>query len=225
VAAHAIGDSAVDLALDAFAEAQQVLPRPDARHRVEHSGVVRPDQLDRYAELGVVPVPQAHFLYAVGDTMAEALGPARTPWMYRHRSFLDRGIRVPGSSDRPVAPGAPLLGMQSMVERLSRAGVVLGPDERVTAEQALRAYTLDAARASHDEDRRGSLTPGKYADFVILSDDPVGVDSDRIGAIDVLATFVAGECVHGADALEDLTAVNGPLPTAASPRPHARSKK
>lgn len=223
VAAHAIGDSAVDLALDAFAEAQRVLPRPDVRHRIEHSGVVRPDQLDRYAELGVVPVPQAHFLYAVGDTMAEALGPARLPWLYRHRSFLDRGLRVPGSSDRPVAPGAPLLGMQSMVERLSRAGVVLGPDERVTAEQALRAYTLDAAWASHDEDRRGSLTPGKYADFVILSDDPVGIDSSRIGAIDVLATFVAGACVHGADTIADLTAVNGPLPTTASSRPHARS--
>ncbi|MCX4537939.1 amidohydrolase (plasmid) [Streptomyces sp. NBC_00841] len=224
VAAHAIGDSAVDLALDAFAEARRVSPRRDVRHRIEHSGVVRPDQLDRYAELGVVPVPQAHFLYAVGDTMAQALGPGRTPWMYRHRSFLDRGIRVPGSSDRPVAPGAPLLGMQSMVERLSRAGVVLGPDERVTAEQALRAYTLDAAWASHDEDRRGSITPGKHADFVVLSDDPVDVDADRIGAIDVLATFVAGACVHGADALEDSTTTKGPLPMAGLSRPHARSQ-
>jgi predicted amidohydrolase YtcJ len=193
------------------------------RHRIEHSGVVRPDQLDRYAELGVVPVPQARFLYEVGASMAEGLGPERTLWLYRHRSFLDRGIRVPGSSDRPVAPGAPLLGMQSMVERLSRAGTVLAPDERVSAEQALRAYTIDAAWASHDEDRRGSITPGKYADFLLLSDDPVSVDSARIGAIDVLATFVAGECVHGADALGDITTANGPLPIAGSPRPHARS--
>ncbi|WP_406726933.1 amidohydrolase [Streptomyces sp. GD-15H] len=223
VAAHAIGDSAVDLALDAFAEAQRVLPRPDVRHRIEHSAVVRPDQLDRYVELGVVPVPQARFLYDVGDSMAEGLGPERTLWMYRHRSFLDRGIRVPGSSDRPVAPGAPLLGMQSMVERLSRAGTVLAPDERVSAEQALRAYTIDAAWASHDESRRGSITPGKYADFAVLSDDPVTVDSDRMGAIDVLATFVAGECVHGADTLGNLAAANGPLPTTGTPRPDARS--
>ncbi|GGP73848.1 hypothetical protein FHS33_004825 [Streptomyces calvus] len=223
VAAHAIGDSAVDLALDAFAEAQRVLPRPDVRHRVEHSGVVRPDQLDRYAELGAVPVPQPRFLYEVGDSMSAGLGPERTVWMYRHRSFLERGIRVPGSSDRPVAPGAPLLGMQSMVERLSRAGTVLAPDERVTAEQALRAYTIDAAWASHDEDRRGSITPGKYADFVILSDDPVLADSTRIGAIDVLATFVAGECVHGADALGDPASLDGPLPMAGTARQHARS--
>ncbi|GAA2468339.1 amidohydrolase [Streptomyces macrosporus] len=214
VAAHAIGDAAVDLALDAFDEARRTTPRPGVRHRIEHSGVVRPDQLKRYAELEVTPVPQAHFLYAVGDTMAEALGPERTPWMYRHKSFLDHGLRVPGSSDRPVAPGAPLLGMQSMVERLSRDGVVLGPDERVTAEQALRAYTIDAAWAGHDEDRRGSLTPGKLADLVLLSDDPVETDSSRIGAIDVLATFVAGECVHGADVLGDAVSVTGPLPQA-----------
>ncbi|GAA2482887.1 amidohydrolase [Streptomyces thermolineatus] len=222
VAAHAIGDSAVDLALDAFAEAQRLALRADVRHRVEHSGVVRPDQLDRYAELGAVPVPQPRFLHAVGDGMARSLGPERTRWMYRHRSFLDRGVRVPGSSDRPVAPGAPLLGMQSMVERLSRDGVVLAPDERVSAEQALRAYTIDAAWASHDEHRRGSITPGKYADFVLLSDDPVTVGSGRIGALDVLATFVEGECVHGSGTLGDVTAVTGPLPTAGSPRPHAR---
>ncbi|WP_031509032.1 amidohydrolase [Streptomyces megasporus] len=214
IAAHAIGDAAVDLALDAFDEARRTAPRPGVRHRIEHSGVVRPDQLKRYAELEVTPVPQAHFLYAVGDTMAEALGPERTPWMYRHKSFLDHGLRVPGSSDRPVAPGAPLLGMQSMVERLSRDGAVLGPDERVTAEQALRAYTIDAAWAGHDEDRRGSLTPGKLADLVLLSDDPVEIDSGRIGAIDVLATFVAGECVHGADSLGTVASVTGPLPQA-----------
>lgn len=213
VAAHAIGDRAVDLALDAFADAQRAAPRPDVRHRIEHSGVVRPDQLDRYAELGVVPVPQAHFLYSVGDAMAQALGPARTPWMYRHKSFLDRGCRVPGSSDRPVAPGAPLLGMQSMVQRLSHAGLVLAPNERVTAEQALRAYTLDAAWASHDEGRRGSITPRKYADFVVLSDDPVDVNVAQIGAIEVIATFIDGVCVHGADALEASMTATGPLPT------------
>jgi predicted amidohydrolase YtcJ len=214
VAAHAIGDEAVDLALDAFEEAQRAVPRPDVRHRVEHSAVVRPEQLSRYAELGVTPVPQAHFLHAIGDTMAEALGPARTEWLYRHGSFLRAGLRVPGSSDRPVAPGAPLLGMQSMVERLSRDGRLLGADDRVTAEQALRAYTLDAAWAAHEEDRRGSLTPGKLADFVLLSRDPVETGGSRIGSIDVLATFVAGECVHGRDALETETNASGPLPVA-----------
>ncbi|MCM2580035.1 amidohydrolase [Streptomyces meridianus] len=221
IAAHAIGDAAVDLALDTLEEAQRSTPRPDARHRIEHAAVVRDDQLARFAELGVTPVPQAYFLHAIGDTMAQALGPERTPWLYRHGSFLRHGLRVPGSSDRPVAAGAPLLGMQSMVERLSRDGRLLGADERVSAEQALRAYTLDAAWASHDEHRRGSLTPGKHADFVLLSDDPVGTSGGRISAIEVLATFVAGACVHGTDELEHHGSVDGPLPTAAPP--HARS--
>ncbi|MGR6964490.1 amidohydrolase [Geodermatophilus sp. URMC 61] len=196
VAAHAIGDDAVDLALDTFAEAARLHPRDDVRHRIEHAGVVRPDQLARFAELGVVPVPQARFLHAVGDTMAAAVGPRRADWLYRHRSFLDAGLRVPGSSDRPVAPGAPLLGMQSMVERRSSGGAVIGPDERVSAAQALRAYTLDEAWASHDERTRGSVTRGKHADLVLLDDDPLRVDPDRIGAIGVVATLVAGTPVH-----------------------------
>lgn len=201
VAAHAIGDDAIDLALDAFEEAQRRHPRPDVRHRVEHAGIVRPDQLPRMAALGVIPVPQPRFLHTVGDAMAASLGPDRVPWLYRHRSFLDHGIRVPGSSDRPVAPGAPLLGMESMVERTSSGGAVLAPDERVTPEQALRAYTLDAAWASHDEHHRGSLTPGKLADLVVLDRDPVETADQGIGSIRVLATLVGGRPVHGADAL------------------------
>jgi predicted amidohydrolase YtcJ len=196
VAAHAIGDDAVDLALDTFAEAGRRSPRRDVRHRVEHAGVVRPDQLARFVDLGVVPVPQPRFLHAVGDTMAAAVGPGRADWLYRHRSFLEVGVRVPGSSDRPVAPGAPLLGMQSMVERLSSGGAVIGPDERVSAAQALRAYTLDEAWASHDEATRGSIARGKVADLVLLGDDPLQVDAGRIGAIGVLATLVAGVPVH-----------------------------
>jgi len=196
VAAHAIGDEAVDLALDTFAEAGRRSPRGDVRHRIEHAGVVRPDQLARFADLGVVPVPQPRFLYAVGDTMAAAVGPERVDWLYRHRSFLDTGLRVPGSSDRPVAPGAPLLGMQSMVERLSSGGAVIGADERVSAAQALRAYTIDEAWASHDEHSRGSVSPGKVADLALLTDDPRRVDADRIGAIGVLATLLGGAPVH-----------------------------
>lgn len=219
VAAHAIGDAAVDLALDAFTEARRVHPRDDVRHRIEHAGVVRPDQLARFAELGVVPVPQPRFLHAIGDTMAAAVGPERADWLYRHHSFLDAGLRVPGSSDRPVAPGAPLLGMQSMVERLSSGGTVIGRDERVSAQVALRAYTLDEAWASHDERTRGSVTPGKLADLVLLADDPTRVDAARIGSVDVLATLLGGVPVHdtGLFARHD-------LPTAPDPRePGART--
>lgn len=116
-------------------------------------------------------------------------------------------MRVPGSSDRPVAPGSPLLGVQSAVERTSSGGVLLGPGEQVGAEQALRAYTTEAAWAAGEEDRRGRLAPGALADLVVLGDDPVTVDTSAIGEIPVLATFVGGECVHGAEQLD----ARGPL--------------
>ena len=204
VAAHAIGDSAVDVALDAFAAAQQKLPRTEARHRIEHAGMVRPDQISRFASLGITPVPQPHFLFEVGDTMADAVGAAREPWVYRHKSFLDVGVRVPGSSDRPVASGAPLLGMQSMVTRRTSGGATLSPQERVDASTALRAYTVDAAWTAGEEDRRGTLEPGRLADFVFLSAHPADVPVEEIGQIAVLATVLDGSCVFGHDYLNEL---------------------
>ncbi|MFC7402321.1 amidohydrolase [Citricoccus sp. GCM10030269] len=214
VAAHAIGDSAVDVALDAFETAQQEMPRADARHRIEHAGMVRPDQLDRFASLGITPVPQPRFLYEVGDTMADAVGAEREPWVYRHRSFLDRGVRVPGSSDRPVASGAPLLGMQSMVLRQSSGGATIGPEERVDAETALRAYTVDAAWAAGEEDCRGTLERGKLADLVFLSAHPVEVPPEEIGQITVLATLLEGICVFGQNHVDHLQTTHHTVPYA-----------
>lgn len=157
---------------------------------------MRPDQLSRFAELRVVPVPQHNFLYAFGDAMAAALGPERTPWSYRLRSLLDLGIVVPGSSDRPVAPGAPLPAMQSMVERLTETGAAYGADESVTALAALRAWTVGSAHATGHGDRKGALRPGHLADFTVLDADPTRVSPDRIGAIRILATSVGGTVAH-----------------------------
>lgn len=201
VAAHAIGDRAVDLALEVFDEAQRDAPRPWLRHRIEHAGITRPDQVRRMADLGVTPVPQHRFLYEIGDTMSDAVGPERTDLLYRHAGFLRAGLRVPGSSDRPVVTGAPLAGMQSMVERLTARGELVGPDERVDPMTALAAYTLDSAWVAGEEDRRGRLAPGYLADFVVLGDDVTTVPSSRIAATEVVATFVGGVCTHGEEAV------------------------
>ncbi|MDQ8702721.1 amidohydrolase [Streptomyces sp. LHD-70] len=196
VAAHAIGDRAVDLALDAFARAHKERPRPGVHHRIEHAGIVRPDQLARFAELGVVPVPQHNFLHTFGDAMAAALGPERTAWSYRMRSFLNLGLPVPGSSDRPVAPGAPLPAIQSMVTRLTETGVPYGPDESIPVLAALRAWTDGSARATGFGGRKGRLVPGQLADLTVLDGDPVRTDPGRIGDIGVLATVVGGDPAH-----------------------------
>ncbi|QES51328.1 amidohydrolase [Streptomyces venezuelae] len=192
LAVHAIGDRAVDLALDSLEHAQRTRPRPGARHRVEHAGLVRPDQLARFAALGVSAVVQPNFLWSFGDDYADVMGPDRAHWMYRGRGFLDHGVTLVGSSDRPVTDGSPLRAIQFMVERASSSGRPIGPDEGIGVDAALRAYTVDGAWACHWEDSAGSLTAGKRADLVVLADDPHRVETSRIGDIGVLKTFVNG---------------------------------
>ncbi|RDD86427.1 amidohydrolase [Streptomyces parvulus] len=195
LAVHAIGDRAADVALDALERAQTLRPRPDARHRIEHAGLIRPDQLPRFARLGVTAVVQPSFLRHFGDDYADIMGAERAPWLYRGRAFLDHGIPLVGSSDRPVTDGAPLRAVQFMVERASASGRRIGPAEGITVDEALHAYTVAGARACHWEDDLGSLTPGKRADLAVLGDDPRRVDPSRIGDIEVVSTYVDGRPV------------------------------
>lgn len=192
LAIHAIGDRAVDAALDAIERAKKAHPRPDARHRIEHASVVRPDQLSRFVGLGVTPSIQGRFVYELGDGIAAGLGPERVGWTYRHRSFRQAGLITAGGSDRPVAAGAPLVGMQSMVRRVTESGEEFSPREAVTAYEALCAYTTHAAYACRHETSRGRIRPGLLADLTFLDDDPTDVAADRIGAISVLATVIGG---------------------------------
>jgi predicted amidohydrolase YtcJ len=194
VAAHAIGDRAVDVVLDAVAKAQGLMPRADARHRIEHAGIVSPDQLERIVELDVIPVPQGEFIGAVGDGMAEAIGESRIATLYRQRSFIDAGLTVPGSSDRPVVPGAPLIGIRDLVLRRTASGHVLASDERLEAAQALAAWTIGSAYAENAENSKGTLAPGMLADFVALAEDPLELNAEHLPDVEVVATFVGGEC-------------------------------
>ncbi|MGW3242746.1 amidohydrolase [Streptomyces sp. NPDC001070] len=192
VATHAIGDRAIDVVLDAYEEAARAYPRTGTRHRIEHCGVTRPDQLARLRSLGVIPVPQAAFVGRLGDGMRSALGADRVAWCYRHRSFLDAGLAVPGSSDRPIVPGAPLRGIHDMVNRRTESGAPFGPEESVTALEALGAYTRGSAYAEFAEDRKGGIRPGMLADLAVLDADPTAVAPERIAGTTVLATLVEG---------------------------------
>ena len=151
------------------------------------------------AALGVVPLPQVRFLHDFGDVMASLMGPERAGRLYRHGSFLRAGLRVPGSSVRPVADGRPLAGIESMVLRRTGSGAVIGPDERVDAVTALRAYTVDSAWVAGEERQRGTLTPGRLADLVVLGDDITAIEPERIADTEVVATLLGGELTHGAD--------------------------
>lgn len=165
--------------------------------------MARPDQVARAASLGVIAVPQGRFATELGDDMTAAVRPGRAPWLYRQRSLLDAGMVLPGSSDRPVAEGAPLLGIHDMVNRRASSGAPFNDAEAVTAQEALRAYTWGSAYASRAEAAKGSIEAGKSADFAVLSEDPTRVSPDRIAGLEVLATIIGGEVRYDAAGLTE----------------------
>jgi predicted amidohydrolase YtcJ len=195
LATHAIGDRAVDFMLDCYEEAMRLHPRPDPRHRIEHCGVVSPATLARIRRLGVIPVPQQHFIGAIGDGMARSLGPERARWCYPQKSYLAHGIPLPGSSDRPVVDGAPLLGIHDAVNQRTASGADYQPEERLTPEEAIAAYTTGSAYASGDDGRKGRIRAGMLADFAVLGADPTRVPPAEIAAIPVVATIAGGRVV------------------------------
>jgi hypothetical protein len=194
IATHAIGDRAITTVLDAYEAALKAHPREDHRHRIEHCAVLPPGELARVASLGLIPVPQGRFITEIGDGMAAALGPEREDWCYRQRSFLDAGCVLPGSSDRPVVNGAPLLGLIDLVRRRTSSGRLLGPDERLTPWEALRAYTVGSAYAAFREHDLGTIEVGRLADFAVLSADPT--EAATLAEASVLATVVGGAVAY-----------------------------
>jgi len=191
IAAHAIGDRAVDLAIDIIEDCARKYGPRAVPNRIEHASMTRPEQLARLVASGIAVTPQASFFHDGGDGMTSSLGAERLGWAYRAASFLTAGVMLAGSSDRPVADGNVLRGMQAFVDRRTSSGAVFGnPDERLSALEALAAYTSGAAEATGTSHLKGSLSPGKLADFTVLSGSPAS--ASRITDLRVLATAVGG---------------------------------
>ncbi len=193
VGVHANGDRAIQMTLDGFARALADFPRKNHRHRLEHCTVVNKAILQRIKKLKLLAVPFGSYIHHHGEKMIPCYGPERVEMMFAHRSFLDSGIPVSGSSDNPCGPYQPLLAIQSCVTRKSAGGEVLGARQRITVDEALYLYTMASAYASFEEDLKGSLVPGKLADVVVLGEDPRRVDPDEIKDIPVTLTMVGGE--------------------------------
>jgi predicted amidohydrolase YtcJ len=194
VACHANGDREIDMVLDAIEKALREFPRDDHRHRIEHCSVVNHKILERIRKLGVVLALHS-YVYEHGDKM-EDYGSRRWPMMHANRSALEMGIVVAGNSDSPVSAAEPLLRIQSMVTRKTAEGKVYGPEQKVSAEDAIRIWTMGSAYASFEEDIKGSIETGKLADFVILSRNPMQVAPDSIKDIKVERTFIGGKLVY-----------------------------
>jgi predicted amidohydrolase YtcJ len=198
VCVHANGDRVIEMALDGFEKALEEFPRKDHRHRLEHCTVVNPKILRRIKRLKLLVTPFGSYIHHHGEKMIPYYGAKRVEMMFAHRSFLDYGIAVSGASDSPCGPYEPLLAIQSCVTRKSAAGELLAARQRITAEEAIRLYTMASAYASFEENIKGSITPGKLADAVVLGADPRKVDSDEIKDIPVEMTIVGGEIKHRA---------------------------
>jgi predicted amidohydrolase YtcJ len=152
---------------------------------------VTPELLSRIQKLKIAVAPHS-YVFEHGDKM-EAYGPGRWDWMHASKSLLDLDVTVAGTSDYPVSAALPLLRIQDLVERKSRAGKVYGAKQCITVEQAITAWTMGGARAGFMEDRIGSLEVGKLADFVVLAADPMNVESGTIHQIVVEQTYLSGK--------------------------------
>ncbi len=197
VGVHANGDVTIDLVLRAYERAQRMWPRPDARHRIEHCSLVNPDLLRRIRAAGVIPTPFYTYVYYHGDKWGE-YGDEKMRSMFAHRSFLDSGIPVAGASDYMPGPYEPMMALQSLVTRRDFRGREWGPNQRVSVDEALQICTLNGARASFEEGVKGTITAGKWADFVVLGEDPHEIEPDRLKDITVVRTVVGGRTVHEA---------------------------
>ena len=196
LAFHAEEEDVIAAAVDTLEYINDYSPVVGRRHRIEHCAECPPHLLERLRKLGAVIVNQPPFIYYSGERYLATVASSQLPWLYRIKSPLEIGVIVAGSSDTPVVPDNPLVGIYAAVTRKAESGQVLLPEEAITPQQALAMYTINAAHASFEEDIKGSITPGKLADMVVLSDDLTRVPPEEIKDITVEMTIIGGEVVR-----------------------------
>jgi len=195
IAIHAIEQSTVDAAVSVLESIYEKTPKNNHRHRIEHCSVCPDTLLDRMENIRVLVVTQPSFIYHSGERYLETVSEEQQPLMHRLSSFLKSGLRPCAGSDNPVVPINPLLSMHTAVNRKTQRGNTFFSRERVLPSVALEMHTRAPAYASFDEDIKGSIIPGKLADFTILSDDPLRIAPEKMRNIKVEATIIGGEVV------------------------------
>ena len=193
LAIHAIESSAVAAAITALEHAHSCFPLVGRRHRIEHCSECPPHLLERLIKIQPVIVTQPSFLYYSGERYLAEIPLHQLQWLYRIKAFFAGGLIVAASSDSPVVPDNPLVGIYAAVTRRVESGQQLPPVECISPGQALAMYATNAAYASFEEDVKGTITPGKLADMVVLSDDLIKLPSEQIRDIRVEMTIIDGK--------------------------------
>ncbi len=196
VLAHTNGDAAIELLIDGVEAALDGVPKPDHRSVAIHAQLVREDQLDRMKLLGIIPSYYSVHPYFWGDWHRLSFGDSRANFISPVRATIDREIPFTIHNDSPVVPPDMMRLVAITVNRATRSGYILGPDQRATIMEALYAITQGAAYQYFEEDRKGSITPGKRADLVILEQNPLQIDPGMLAEIAVVETIAGGKTVY-----------------------------
>jgi predicted amidohydrolase YtcJ len=195
VSTHAVGDAAIDEVLTAYEAANAEKSIARRRWTVEHGFLPREEHFARMKKLDLVVSAQDH-LYLAGPSLVKMWGPTRAGWVTPVRAYLDHGLMVSAGTDAPVVPYPPLWVFYHFVTRDTISGGVLGPDQKITRQEALRLETMNNAYTTFEEKIKGSIEPGKLADLVVLPDDIMTVPAKSIEAMNVLMTLVDGKIVY-----------------------------
>jgi len=199
VGTHAVGDAAIDEVLAGYEAANAEHSIVGKRWAIEHGFIPREEQFARMKALGLVVTVQNH-LYLAGPSLVRYWGPKRAAWVTPVRAYLDHGITVAAGTDASVVPYPPLWTIYHFVTRDTISGGVLGADQKITRQEALRLSTIDNAYLTFEEKTKGSIERGKWADFVVLAEDILTVPDKRIEKMKVLMTVVGGKAVFVDDA-------------------------
>jgi predicted amidohydrolase YtcJ len=213
VSVHAIGDRGNRTILDILEKVNYISGKTDLRHRIEHAQILHPDDIPRFMRIGVIPSMQ--FTHCTSDMpwAEDRLGEERLVGAYAWRSLMNTGCRIPGGSDFPVESIDPLLGIYAAVTRMDINGDPAGgwfPGQCLTVQEAISSFTIDAANAVNQENDRGTIETGKYADFVVLSNDIMEVVPGDIPSIDIIATIIAGTIEYRSDLFSSREATGSP---------------
>jgi predicted amidohydrolase YtcJ len=189
LAIHAIGDKAIEMALDALEKVTKKTEKDHYRHRVEHVSVLNLELISRIGRTGALASVQPHFV--VSDFwITSRLGKTRVRWAYAFRSLQEAGVKVTGGSDAPVEPISPMLGVYASVAGRADSR------ERLSVDEALKLYTMNAAHCSFEENLKGSIEVGKLADLTVLSHDPYHIPPEKLKDVKVDMTIVNGIPVY-----------------------------
>ena len=196
ISAHANGDRAIEMYLDIMEEAQTKYPREDPRNRDIHCTVITPAIVERIKKLGILPTIFGPYVYYHGDKLIPAFGEKRLERMFAARSFLDAGVKIAAHSDHPCAPYPPLMAIHGLVNRLTKAGKPIGQSQKVSVKEALKLYTIHSAYQQLDEDKLGSIEENKLADMVVLGEDILTIEPEKIKDISIEMTIIDGKVVY-----------------------------